>query len=72
MKSIIAKVSFFLLVVVVTGLFNSLSAQPPRPPHRPPSGGNPIGGSAPIDGGMSIMILLSAAYGTKKYFRKEA
>ena len=72
MKSIFAKLSLFVLLIALSGLINSASAQPPRPPSRPPSGGNPIGGNAPIDGGLSIMILLSAAYGgTKKYFSKK-
>jgi hypothetical protein len=73
MKSIITKLAFFLLIITLTSLVNSTSAQPPRPPHGPPPSGTPIGGNAPIDGGMSIVILLSAAYGTKKYFfKKEA
>jgi hypothetical protein len=67
MKSIITKLSFLLLILVLTGLFNSLQAQP-IPPRRPTDSGVPIGGNAPIDGGLSIMIILSAAYGTKKYF----
>ena len=71
MKSIIIKLSFLLLIMVFTGMINNSQAQPPRPPHSIPVGGIPIGGDAPIDGGISIMILLSAAYGTKKYFSKK-
>ena len=33
-------------------------------------GGIPVGGSTPIDGGMSFLLLFGAAYGAKK-IRKE-
>jgi len=67
MKPFITKLSLLLLILVLTGLFSSLRAQP-VPPRKPPTGGLPIGGNAPVDGGLSIMIALSAVYGTKKYF----
>jgi len=38
-----------------------------------PIGGSAPGGGAPIDGGLSILLLLGAAYGAKKVYamRKE-
>ena len=66
MKTIfkILLVSFFLLVFQF-----ALFAQEPPPP---PSGGgqsgdgNVPGGGAPIGSGLAIMLLLGAAYGSKK------
>ncbi len=44
-----------------------------NPPHpnggNTPGGGNtPVGGGAPLGGGMIIMMVLAAAYGSKKIF----
>jgi len=45
-----------------------------NPPH--PNGGSgpgpsntPVGGGAPIDGGLSILMVLGAAYGSKKIYK---
>jgi hypothetical protein len=52
-------------------------AQPSRadgPPPPPPGGGHggggtqPPGGGVPIDGGLSILLLAGAVYGTRKLF----
>ena len=67
MKSSIKRSVLVLLLVFTPILINNLMSQPPRPPHRPPSGGNPIGGSAPIGGGTEILLILSAAYAYKKH-----
>ncbi len=50
----------------------AMSAQ--TPPHpgggsAPGSGDPPVG--SPIDGGLSIMLVLGAAYGAKKVFKFE-
>jgi len=65
MKTIfkILLVSFFLLVFQF-----ALFAQPPTPP---PAGGqsgdsNAPSGNAPIGSGLTILLLLGAAYGSKK------
>jgi hypothetical protein len=49
-------------------------AQPPSPPHpnggAGPDGNNTVvGGGAPIDGGLSFLLLLGAAYGSRKIYR---
>jgi len=53
---------------------NPISAQ--EPPHPPTTGhgsqGNqPPGGGAPIDGGLSILLALGIAYGTRKALKPE-
>ena len=71
MKRIVNIIAVVFLLAVMPILSN---AQPPDPNSGgtgtgglPPGPGNtPTGGGAPIDGGLSIMLLLGAAYGTKK------
>ena len=64
----IVKITFITIMLAGLFLVNELSAQPPRPPLHAGQGdgGVPIGGSAPIDGGLSIFLALGAAYGFKK------
>ncbi len=62
--------SFFLTVPFV---MNSVFAQDPPPPPDGGGGGGGGGpvGSTPIDGGMSFMLILGAAYGAKKNYIKK-
>ncbi len=60
----------------VAGLFLSLpllsAAQTPPHPNGGggPGGGNtPVGGGAPIGGGLIIMMVMGAAYGSKKVYK---
>ena len=56
---------FFMFIVSA-----SFAQGPPDPPTNPGSGGGsdlPVGGSAPIDGGLSIFLLLGSAYGTYRF-----
>jgi len=48
-----------------------MAQTPPHPNggNAPGSGNTPVGGASPIDGGFTIMLVLGAAYGTKKVFR---
>ncbi|MCB2219692.1 MAG: hypothetical protein KQI35_04790 [Bacteroidetes bacterium] len=58
--------------------FLAIGLQAQNPPHPnggsvPGSGTNiPVGGGAPLDGGLIIMLIAGAAYGSKKIisFRK--
>jgi hypothetical protein len=68
MKNIIKITAIAVMIMMAVGLF----AQ--NPPH--PNGGNapgasstPVGGGAPIDGGLSILLLLGAAYGSGKILK---
>ncbi len=62
--------------LAVAGLFLtlpllSLAQTPPHPNGGGgPGGGNtPVGGGAPIGGGLIIMMVMGAAYGSKKAFK---
>ncbi len=62
--------------LAVAGLFLALpllsAAQTPPHPNGGggPGGGNtPVGGGAPIGGGLIIMMVMGAAYGSKKAFK---
>jgi len=68
------KLFSILLVALFVSLSIVASADPPTPPPNPSSGGGgggPVG--APIDGGLSILLAMGAAYGGKKLYqaRKE-
>ena len=64
-----------LLSAILLSLFitSVVLADPPAPPGGSPigGGGTPVG--APIDGGLSILLAMGAAYGGKKLYqaRKE-
>ena len=48
---------------------NILAYDPPGPPgdHGQNDDQEPNGGSAPIAGGLPVLVILGIAYGTKKY-----
>lgn len=49
--------------------FKTFSQPVPPPPANHGASGNQPGGGAPIDGGVSILLLMGAIYGTKKVFQ---
>jgi hypothetical protein len=70
MKNIINKTIFiFFLLFVIGNSMNVFSQGPPKPPliHGIPGyyPNIPAGGT-PLDGGLSIVLILGAAYGVKK------
>ncbi len=68
MKKHILSFAFTLLFGLFT--FNAFSQSPPPPPTGVGHGqtGNQNGGSAPIGGGLFILLGLGAAYGGKKLY----
>ena len=61
----------FLTALLTFGTYTLIAQPPPKPPDDPslggtngPTGGGPTG--APVDGGLGILLLLGAGYGTKK------
>lgn len=64
-----------LLLFLTWGIMPSLFSQSPAPPNgdgsNPTTSGhnNPVGGGAPIDGGLSILLALGASYGGNKLFK---
>jgi hypothetical protein len=63
--------------LIVIGLFLSLPllslAQTPPHPNNggggPGAGNTPVGGGAPLGGGLIIMMVMGAAYGSKKAYK---
>jgi hypothetical protein len=71
MKLLVFKI---LLPVILSWFFLATTLSAQEPPHPPTSGhgikGNqPAGGSAPIDGGLSVFLLMVAGYGSFKVRR---
>ena len=62
------KKKIILLAAILTVTTFSLLAQaPPPPPDNASTGGGPVGSTgAPIDGGLSIFLLLAGAYAGRK------
>ncbi len=76
MKKSMRKLFIILFLIASPLVINSVLADdPPSPGGSPlaggggagPVGGQP-GGNSPIDGGLSILIALGAAYGAKKVY----
>lgn len=62
-----------LAVLVVSAIalgvsFSALAQKPPQPPEKGQIGDQPVGGSAPIGGGIEMLLLLGAGYGAKRIF----
>jgi hypothetical protein len=63
------KVIQILAIAVVILVPVILSAQPfPPEPYSTGTGVNPVGGGAPIGGGLLIMLSLAIGYGTRKIY----
>lgn len=69
MKKIFRNITLILLLLLGSATINNVLAEDPAPP--PPPGahgasGDQPGNGAPIDGGLSVLLVLGAAYGAKK------
>ena len=65
---------YTILISLMLAFSVSAFSQTPPPPNGnggTPSGGNntPVGGGAPIAGGIGILLALGAAYGIKKVYQ---
>ena len=72
MKKSIRNIIITTMLIVSPMLISNLLAQgdPPLPGGSPVGGpGGPVGGPAPIDGGLSIFLVLGAAYGLKRTYK---
>ena len=64
-----------ILVIAIIILSPIILNAQPKPPSQAGHGtqqnqsGQPVGGGAPIDGGLSILLLLGAAYSGSKVYR---
>ncbi|NVO20849.1 MAG: hypothetical protein HXX13_14200 [Bacteroidetes bacterium] len=70
------KLNIFLSILILFVAFayaQPVTAQ--EPPHPPSTGHgqvgnqNPSGATAPLDGGISILIALCAAYGSRRFMK---
>lgn len=61
-----------IVALMLSPLFcmNAFADTPPDPPGGGPGGGDlPVGGGAPLDGGLTILIALGAIYSGKKTYQ---
>ncbi|MBK7212172.1 MAG: hypothetical protein IPH88_02505 [Bacteroidales bacterium] len=66
--------SFAILLSLSVGSKSLMAQEPPHPPttgHGTHGNQNP-GGTAPIDGGLGIIIALGLAYGTRKSLQNKS
>jgi len=74
MKKLFNKIMLAALLMAGLCITDSASAQPPPPP---PTGGTgssqdqPIGGTAPIGGGLILLLSMGAGYAIKKFYSNE-
>lgn len=62
--------ALFLILTFVSILSTTYAVDPPPlDPSGPGTGATPLGGSAPIDGGYLITLLLALGYGAMIYFK---
>lgn len=69
MKKFIKTLAIITLITVGTAL---MAQNPPHPNGGidPTTGGNtPVGGGAPIGGGLIMMMIMGAAYGSRKVYQ---
>jgi len=59
-----------LVFLLGFGICSVLAQAPPPPPANAGSGGGPIGGGAPIDGGIALYLLLLTGYAGRNLYQK--
>ena len=57
-----------IVLVVLVPMILAAQPQPWDPTYGGGAGANPVGGGAPIGGGLLIMLSLAIGYGTKKLY----
>lgn len=67
MKKIAILLTIFTLFVLPIALMGQ-NVPPPPTDAGPRDGNNQTGASAPIGGGVAMLLTMGAAYGGKKYF----
>ena len=65
--SLIGKQKILLIVFILIQTI-SFGQAPPDPPGDPSSGGGPGGGTAPIGGGIEILLAMSVGFAVKKTY----
>jgi len=72
MKKIFRNITLICLLLLGSATINNVLADDPTAPPPPPgahgASGDQPGNGAPIDGGLSVLLVLGAAYGAKKIY----
>lgn len=70
MKKYIRTIITTMIILGSMTLATITMAQPPDPPAPGSGGGSntPMGGTAPIDGGLAILLAAGIGYGAKKVY----
>ena len=54
---------FILLIILISAIVAPVCGQPPSPPGNHGMNGNQgVGGAAPVDGGLGVMLLCACGY----------
>jgi hypothetical protein len=68
MKKNILKLVLFSCLIIF-GQQVLAQGGPPNPPENPSTQGPPVGGNAPIGGGIELLLVMGLAYGSKKTYK---
>jgi len=68
MKKQIIRIAVIAMLVAVPTLITLAQPNPGQNSDTNPVSGGPIGGNAPIGGGLALMLALGAAYAGKKAY----
>ena len=68
MKKVFRKIGLLLAMTLIVAAMNAQTPPHPGGGSAPGSGDPPVG--SPIDGGLSVMLILGAAYGYAKQKKK--
>jgi len=72
MKNRIIRIVAIAMLVAMPTLITLAQPNPGQNSDTNPVAGGPIGGNAPIGGGLAIMLALGAAYAGKKAYSAQA
>lgn len=69
------KKAIIISITAIVLMLSPMFIQAQNPPH--PNGGNspdatntPVGGGAPLDGGIALLLAMGAGYGMRKIFKQ--
>ncbi len=64
----IFKISVIIVFLLLAPRLYASDPPPPPPPNGGNPSGNPVGGGAPVDGGLASLSVLAFLYAFKKYY----
>jgi hypothetical protein len=67
-RIMIKMLSLFIFIWVFSAM-PVIAQDPPPPPSNHGGSGNVPGGGAPIDGGLTFLLVMGAAYGARKVYK---